>query len=133
MGLLIPCSQELVGSNPTPRAYLGDLYSNFKSKKKKVSLRTKNLTHLENVECNKVEESKDLINKKIISTTKSCSKPYFKSILSNLAMENEENANIICDYIIAEETGINIKNSTKEGRIKGTCMAIELSSKQDSL
>jgi len=31
-----------VDSNPTPRAYLGDLYSNFKSKKKKVSLRTKN-------------------------------------------------------------------------------------------
>jgi hypothetical protein len=23
VGLLIPCSKELVGSNPTPRAYLG--------------------------------------------------------------------------------------------------------------
>lgn len=35
-----------------------------------------------------------------------------------LARENIENANTICEYIIAEETEINIKNSTKEGRIK---------------
>ena len=117
MGLLIPCSQELVGSNPTPRAYLGDLYDNNKSKKKKASLRTKNFTHPENVEDKEVEENNKII-KKIISITKSCSKPYFKSILSRLAMENEENTNIICGYIIAEETEINIKNSTKEGRIK---------------
>ncbi len=118
MGLLIPCSQELVGSNPTPRAYLGDLYDNIKSKRRKVSFRTKNLTQPENVECNEVEENNNITNKKIISTTKSCSKPYFKSILCNLATENEENANVLCDYIIAEETEINIKNSTKEGRIK---------------
>ena len=31
---------------------------------------------------------------------------------------NTENANILCDYIIAEQTEINIKNSTKESRIK---------------
>ena len=38
--------------------------------------------------------------------------------MNTLAKENIENANTICDYIIAEETEINIKNSTKEGRIK---------------
>jgi integrase len=107
-----------VGSNPTPRAYLGDLYDNIKSKRTKVSFRTKNLTQPENVEYTEVEEKNNKLNNIIISTTKSCSKPYFKSILSRLAMENEENANIICGYIIAEEIEINIRNSTKEGRIK---------------
>jgi len=29
VGLLIPCSEELVGSNPTPRAYLGDSSKNI--------------------------------------------------------------------------------------------------------
>jgi hypothetical protein len=91
------------------------LYDNIKSKKKKLSFGTKNLTYPENVEDKEVEENKEII-KKIISTTKSCSKQYFKSILVSLARENEENANIICNYIIAEETETNIKNSTKEGR-----------------
>ena len=43
---------------------------------------------------------------------------FINKILKNLAQENPENASIICDYVIAEETEINIKNSTKEGRIK---------------
>jgi len=117
VGLLIPCSQELVGSNPTPRAYLGDLYDNIKSKKKKVSVRTQSLTYPENVEVNEIEEHREII-KRIVSITKSCSKQYFKNILFNLATQNEGNASIICDYIIAEETEINIKNSTKETKIK---------------
>jgi hypothetical protein len=102
-----------VGSNPTPRAYLVILYDNIKSKKKKLSFGTKSLTYLEIVEDKEVEENKKII-KKIISTTKSCSKQYFKSIVVSLAREHEENANNICNYIIAEEKEINIKNSTKE-------------------
>lgn len=31
---------------------------------------------------------------------------------------NPDNANVICDYIIAEQTEINIKEATKEGKIK---------------
>jgi hypothetical protein len=38
--------------------------------------------------------------------------------LINLSNQSAQNANTICDYLIAEETEINIKNSTKEGRIK---------------
>ncbi|HXT84559.1 MAG TPA: hypothetical protein VN704_09580 [Verrucomicrobiae bacterium] len=38
--------------------------------------------------------------------------------MKQLAEQNFANAEIICDYIIAEETEINIKNFTKEGRIK---------------
>jgi integrase len=36
----------------------------------------------------------------------------------NLLEKTEENASIICDYIIAEQNEINIKESTKEGKIK---------------
>jgi hypothetical protein len=58
------------------------------------------------------------IFKRIDTLTKSCTKQYFNKILTKLACENSENANTICDYITAEETEINIQNSTKEGRIK---------------
>ena len=33
-------------------------------------------------------------------------------------MKNKENATILCDYIQAEQTEFNIKDSTKEGKIK---------------
>jgi len=58
------------------------------------------------------------LERKIDSLTKSLSKPYFNKILKELSKKNLENANIICDYIIAEQTEINIKDSTKEGKIK---------------
>ena len=56
--------------------------------------------------------------RKIDSITKTCTKQYFNKILKRLASTNQENVNIIYDYVIAEETELNIKNSTKEGRIK---------------
>ena len=55
---------------------------------------------------------------KIDLITKSLSRAYYKNILIKLANRNIENANIICDYIISEQIEINIKNSTKESRIK---------------
>ncbi|MGN6709752.1 MAG: hypothetical protein ACTHKF_10435, partial [Candidatus Nitrosocosmicus sp.] len=50
--------------------------------------------------------------------TKSLSRPYFNSALKKLAKDNPNNAQIICDYIITEQTEFNIKESTKEGKIK---------------
>ncbi|HET7389740.1 MAG TPA: hypothetical protein VFJ51_02870, partial [Nitrososphaeraceae archaeon] len=38
--------------------------------------------------------------------------------MKRLATFNPENANVICDYILAEQTDINIKESTKEGKIR---------------
>jgi len=38
--------------------------------------------------------------------------------LNSLLDKSEENASTICDYIIAEQNEINIKESTKEGKIK---------------
>jgi len=102
-----------VDSNPTPRAYLGDLYDNIKSKRKEVSLRTKNLTYPERIEINKLGGNRE-ITKKIISITKSCYKHYYRSILSNLAIEIEENAKIICDYLFSWKFARCIRKITKK-------------------
>lgn len=50
--------------------------------------------------------------------TKSLSRPYFNSALKKLAKNNSKNARLICDYILVEQTEFNIKDSTKEGKIK---------------
>lgn len=50
--------------------------------------------------------------------TQGLSKPYFNKILKDLKIRHEENTDTICKYILAEQTEINIKNSTKEGKIK---------------
>jgi hypothetical protein len=116
--LLIPCSQELVGSNPTPRANLGGLYANVKRVKNTASLRPKDLSGLHDVETAEQKKGNIAIINTIDSITKSCTKPYFNSILKELAQRNIDNAKVICDYIISEETELNIKKSTKETKIK---------------
>ena len=58
------------------------------------------------------------LEKKIDVTTTSLSRAYYKNILIKLAHRNTENANTICNYLISEQTEINIKNSAKESRIK---------------
>lgn len=45
-------------------------------------------------------------------------KPYIVKSLKNMALSSPHNVKIICDYIIAEQNEINIKESTKEGKIK---------------
>jgi integrase len=60
----------------------------------------------------------DSDRKKIDSITKSLSKPYFNKILKELLDIHPYNAKIIYQYIIAEQTELNIKDSTKEGKIK---------------
>jgi hypothetical protein len=46
------------------------------------------------------------IDSKIEIITKSLTRHYFKSILKKLAIENPDNAEIICNYIIAEQNEI---------------------------
>ena len=55
---------------------------------------------------------------KIDFITQFASKAYFNKALKKLARDQFENATTICDYIMAEQTEINIKQSTKEGKIK---------------
>ena len=45
-------------------------------------------------------------------------KAFIKKGLLRLADESRENAEMVCDYVISEQTEINIKESTKEGKIK---------------
>jgi hypothetical protein len=56
------------------------------------------------------------IMKKVI--TEGCSKPYFNKALVKMTETSLENCHIICEYILAEQTEINLKDSTKEGKIK---------------
>jgi hypothetical protein len=67
---------------------------------------------------NENEKHLNDLERKLDSITKSLSKPYFNKILKNLLKANHNNATTIYDYIIAEQTELNIKNSTKEGKIK---------------
>lgn len=55
---------------------------------------------------------------KVQAITRSCSKPYFRKTLEIMIETNPENCNYICDYILAEQSQINLKDSTKEGKIK---------------
>jgi integrase len=63
--------------------------------------------------------SKDsiILNNKIMSITK-YQRNYIKTTLDELAKKDPENINILCEYIIAEQNEINIKESTKEWKIK---------------
>ena len=56
------------------------------------------------------------LEKKISYVTQSFSQNFLKNKLKNLARKNPDNANVICDYIIVEQTEFNIKDSTKKVR-----------------
>lgn len=66
----------------------------------------------------KSERSLSEIERKIEDVIHDPSKPYFKNALKKHVKAYPENANTVCDYIIAEITEINIKASTKETKIK---------------
>ncbi|MGI8834993.1 MAG: hypothetical protein ACR2IS_20475 [Nitrososphaeraceae archaeon] len=57
------------------------------------------------------------LEEKISSLTQGY-KPYIKRTFLNLAVTKRENAETLCDYIITEQNEINIKESTREGKIK---------------
>jgi hypothetical protein len=62
---------------------------------------------------NQVTNYDDILLQKADSITR-LQRPYIKKILRDLALSNPGNANLICDYIINEETQFNIKESTKD-------------------
>jgi hypothetical protein len=66
-----------------------------------------------NIENNDIKELK----RKIDAITR-YQKPYISKMLNKLLLENPINAEIICNYIVAEQNEINIKESTKETKIK---------------
>jgi integrase len=68
--------------------------------------------------CEDPRESLANLERKIDSITKTLSRPYYNKILKDLLKSNPMNAKTIVDYIIVEQTEINIKDLTKEGKIK---------------
>ncbi len=62
-------------------------------------------------------EKKEKIRKLIDSICK-YQKHYVKNSMSNLSEKSPKNAEIICKYIITEQNEINIRELTKEGKIK---------------
>ena len=63
-----------------------------------------------------VTENIEELKRKIDTITR-YQKPYISKMLNKL-LENPINAEIICNYIVAEQNEINIKESTKETKIK---------------
>jgi integrase len=104
-----------VGSNPTPRAFLGVSRGRFKSSKRPLTLNPLNLKAFQKTTC---IASQCELKKRIEVITQDLSKPYFRNVLQKLVNENIDNASLVCDYILAEITEINIKPMTKEGKIK---------------
>jgi hypothetical protein len=54
----------------------------------------------------------------IISKITVYQKPFIRKMLRQMSLAENENTTILCDYIIAEQNEFNIKESTKEGKIK---------------
>jgi hypothetical protein len=68
--------------------------------------------------CESPIESLTDLERKIDSITKNLSKPNFNKILKDLLKANPANVKTIVDYILTEQTAINIKDLTKESKIK---------------
>jgi hypothetical protein len=94
-----------VGSSPTPGVLLRGLYNNFINISEDIVIVYKKemTVQTSQTEANQMNGYYNL-EKKIDIITKSLSRGYYKNFLIKLAERNLENANIICDYIIAEQT-----------------------------
>ena len=102
-------------SSPTPGAILVDSSEDFINEKKQTNI-VKSLQEPIK-EVNSILQNKEEIEKEIHLICKHQKQFIIKS-LKKLLENSIENTKIICDYIIAEQNEINIKESTKEGKIK---------------
>jgi hypothetical protein len=69
------------------------------------------MTSIQTVAARKETVSLELATK-IDGIRNGCSKPYFSNALKRMGDSNPENCAIICDYILAEQIEINLKDST---------------------
>lgn len=104
-----------MGSNPTPRAILAYSSEDFISLKSKSNI----VSSLQEPLKTSKEVSTDVENtrKKLNSICK-YQRTYIRKSLESLLSESFCNAETVCNYITAEQNEINIKESTKEGKIK---------------
>ena len=104
-----------MGSNPTPRALFVDSTVSFMTRKTPTSYHVVVKKAIQDTQT--INRSKDEPDT-IISKITLYQKRFISKILRQMACDENENATILCDYIIAEQSEFNIKESTKEGKIK---------------
>ena len=104
-----------MGSSPTPGALVFDSYQdlNYRKKHKSIDSLQNSLQSRDNIS----EQRRKTINELIISICK-YQRLFIKKSLNKILEISPSNTDIICKYIIAEQNEINIKESTKEGKIK---------------
>ncbi len=106
-------------SNPTPRAIIADSTTSLKYQNREnhyIQLKDAP-SEISTRQVQQQQIEKDEVKEKILLISKN-QKEYIKKILHSLLKNSKDNASIICDYIISEQNEINIKESTKEGKIK---------------
>jgi integrase len=100
-----------VGSSPTSGAIIACSYEYLNYLKE-----DKSIDNLQNPEIS-IDKNKEKIRELIDSICK-FQKNYVKNSLGNLLEKSRKNTEVICKYIITEQNEINIKELTKEGKIK---------------
>jgi hypothetical protein len=105
-----------VGSNPTPRANLLDSSEDFINEKQQNNIVKSLQEPLTDITISKTKEKQEI--EKQINLICQHQKQFIITSLKRLLENSVGNTLIICDYIIAEQNEINIKESTKEGKIK---------------
>ena len=109
-----------MGSNPTPRAKLADSTISLKYQKrqnKNFQLRDAAPSAKSSTPTQRQTVKGEDIKEKVLSICK-YQKQFIEKMLKDILEKSEENALIMCDYIIAEQNEINLRESTKEGKIK---------------
>ena len=104
-----------MGSSPTSGALIACSSEDLnKNNKYKCNDSLQNSSQSQDIS---IDYEKETIKELIISICK-YQKNYVKNSLSNLLEISPKNTEIICKYIITEQNEINIKELTKEGKIK---------------
>lgn len=106
-----------MGSSPTPGAKLVDsnIYLKYPNgQNKNIQLRDTSSTAISPTPR---QTANGELKEKILLICKD-QKHYVQKLLNDLLEKSKENALIISDYIIAEQNEINLRDSTKEGKIK---------------
>jgi len=108
-----------VGSSPTPGALLAYSTISLKYHNKQNKNNSKLKEELSSISppIQRQLVKDEIIIEKILSISKN-QKHYVEKMLNTLLEKTEDNVIIIYDYIIAEQNEINLKESTKEGKIK---------------
>lgn len=120
--MLIPCPKGHVGSNPTPRALHKGLYANFMGDGRKNEIRSRDRMAADKTSLDTrfqvVKSPKDAQLATVEQVTSDIGAHHTDRLIDIMSHGGAANVEIICRYLLAEQNEINIKPSTKEGKLK---------------